>query len=329
MATEIHSTVDLRRKAIGGTDVSAILGMNPWRSAHDVWLEKLGLAETKLANPEAAEWGKILEDPISQKYARETGYRIYFPKPRFIRHPDRSWMGGSPDRLVVGQKRGVDVKTARLADAFKWGDPGTDEVPDAYLIQCHWYLALLDYDIWDIAALLGGQDFRIYEIQRDREFEDMLVRRAEQFWNQYIVARVPPPIDYSVGAERMLQALYPRHGEELLVADAEDERLVSALRVARHNIVAAKQHGDELENRLKERIGEHAGLMGQGWRATWKTPQDKPKTGLDIVNARKEIDWEAVFHALEVPTDHARAVIETYSQPIVRQRRFYFDYRGT
>ena len=60
-----------RRTGIGGSDVAAVLGLNPWKTPLDVWNDKLGLSEDK-GMTEPAYWGTVLEDTVAKELDRKS-----------------------------------------------------------------------------------------------------------------------------------------------------------------------------------------------------------------------------------------------------------------
>lgn len=64
-----------RRKGIGGSDASAIAGINPWKSPMAVWLDKTGQIEPEEAG-EAAYWGNVLENVVADEFKERTGFYL-------------------------------------------------------------------------------------------------------------------------------------------------------------------------------------------------------------------------------------------------------------
>src|SRR5262249_36732423 len=163
---------------IGGSEIAAILGMDPRRDAYSVYVEKLGLIR-RPAPGARMRWGKRIEQCIAQAYAEETNQQVeWIDETRVNR--DREWQVCTPDAMVVdpnaaawGRRyiRGVDAKNVAWDQAHLWGEPGTDSVPDPIFLQCQWYCSAEDLPWWDVAALFGGNDLRIYPIKRDPEIE--------------------------------------------------------------------------------------------------------------------------------------------------------------
>src|SRR6266849_2791235 len=151
----------------------------------DVWLDKMGLKE-ETPDPDRdflLDLGNSLEPVIAGLYEKQTGRTlIALAPPGIWEHPKHPMLLGSPDRLVRGERRGVELKSENLFQD-KFGESGTDQVPEHYLIQCAHYMAITNYDAWDVALLHGGARFNIYTINRDLELEKAMVEQLLNWWN--------------------------------------------------------------------------------------------------------------------------------------------------
>jgi putative phage-type endonuclease len=177
-----------RRTGIGGSDAAAALGLSPWKTAFQLYLEKIGEPEPTIES-EAFLWGRLLEPLVASEYGRRTGREL--APSGMLRHPNHGWMIGHPDRLVVGEpSRIVEIKTATGWAARDWGD-GIDAIPAVYVAQCCHYIALTGAAICDVAVLIGGSDFRVYSITADPEITQLLIDAEARFW-QCVERREPP-----------------------------------------------------------------------------------------------------------------------------------------
>ena len=61
-----------RRSGIGGSDAAAVMGLNPWKSPLDVYLDKTGQLMESPDNP-ALYWGRVLEEVVAREYSLEPG----------------------------------------------------------------------------------------------------------------------------------------------------------------------------------------------------------------------------------------------------------------
>lgn len=276
-----------RRAGIGGSDAAAILGYSPWKSAMQVWMEKMGLEEPERSEQEQfqLDLGTDLEPVIAKLYERQTKSQLYQPVLTPMVNPRHDFMLGSPDRLVLGELRGVELKTEnRYIDEF--GEPGTDEVPYHYLIQCAHYMAVLDYPVWDVALLKSGASFAVYHIERDLELETEMIESLGEWWNEHIVKKIPPDLDGSDAWRVYLKQRYPR---DILPIKTEGElnartlTVINNLRTIRQILSEYGELEQHCENEIKAVIGEHEGIVGDFGKVTWKKSRDGTHT-----------DWESV-----------------------------------
>ena len=140
-------------------------------------------------------WGTLLEDVIAKEYAQVTGYDVGV-EPNTIYHPKYKFLGANIDRWVDRWVNNgthiLECKTAGFNKGKEWGDSGTDQIPESYLVQVAYYAAICDVPKVDIAVLIGGQDFRIYTYERNKELEEKLIKIACNFWHNHIEKRIPP-----------------------------------------------------------------------------------------------------------------------------------------
>jgi putative phage-type endonuclease len=198
----------LRQQGIGGSDASVACGMSPYKQAAILYLEKRGEREPDdLSDNERVYWGTVLEDVVANEYSRRTGRKVRRVN-RILQSKAHPFMLASLDRDVVGEKRILECKTTDK-HTQGWGDPGTDQVPSHYLMQTQHYLAVTGAEIADLAVLIGGNDFRIYTIQRDEDLIQAMIQLETEFWKN-VVEGNPPAIDFDAkNALETVKLLYP------------------------------------------------------------------------------------------------------------------------
>jgi len=178
-----------RRRGIGGSDAAAILGLSRWRTPLDVYLDKRGESDP-LEESQAMFWGTTLEPVIRQRYSDVTGRDVLIPQ-GIIYHEKYPFMLASLDGFTHGN-RIVEIKTARFG--FEWGEEGTDEIPIEYIAQVQHYMTVTGYDVADVAVLIGGQDFRIYEVPADTELQEIMIAKEREFWGMVKAGTPPDPV---------------------------------------------------------------------------------------------------------------------------------------
>lgn len=195
-----------RRTGIGGSDVAAIMGFDPWREPLDVWREKV-LGDESRETP-GMRRGRIFEAPVLAKYAALTGAKL-LPLEGPIRD---GWRIGNLDGIarIDGWNRGVEVKTQSSDE--EWGEPGTDDVPVYYQTQAQWYMDLAHLEEFDFpivlwpshaaslrnligltpAEIVDALGISVYSMQYNATAAKQALEECERFWRDHVLTRVPP-----------------------------------------------------------------------------------------------------------------------------------------
>lgn len=202
-----------RQQGIGGSDVAATLGLSPWKSPRELYEEKRGGVE--IVEPsEPMRWGTLLEPVIRQEYAERTGRTVRVPTEALV-HPTHAFMCANPDGLT-DDGRVLEVKCAR--NAYGWGEPGSDAIPQHYLLQVQHYLIVSALPVADVAVLIGGCEYRQYEIPADPELQEMLIEGERAFW-EAVESGSPPDVDLdSPRSLEIVRKLYQGTSGEILTA---------------------------------------------------------------------------------------------------------------
>lgn len=279
--------VALRATGIGASEIAAIVGLSPYATAMDVWLQKIGAVEGKPDTPYMA-WGRKLESVIAEQYAATCGVELL--ESTTLRHPEHEWMLATPDRILADRSKLVEIKNVSAARSGEWGEPGMSEVPERYYLQVLWQMAVTGIDRADVAALVGGNDFRIYRVARDLRMEAWLIEIGRQFWFDHVVAEEAPPADDQETIARYLSIRYPRDSGQTVEATPEIEIWIDRLREAREAIEEAEALRLEAENRIKAYMGDAATLVSRYGTITFKATRDI-----------KFVDWKAAATAARLP----------------------------
>lgn len=265
-----------RKTGIGSSDAAAVLGLSRYKSALAVWLDKVGQAQPEAMN-DAMRWGLWLEPALATAYTERTGLAAVVPPRALYRHPDRFWQIASPDRLAEG--RIVELKTAGHRQANEWGDEGTDEIPEPYLIQVQHQMSVLDLPRADVAVLIGGQDFRVYSVARSEPLIERLTEIEGDFW-EHVLRREAPPADWTHPATpQLIESMYQPNDGKTVMLPPEAEKLVELYEFyadqARDGDTAKKQVRAELVALLGD---ASLGLLNDGRRVKRKVTERKGYT---------------------------------------------------
>lgn len=255
----------IRRTGITATDISAIAGLNPWRTAFDVFLDKVN-PEPRQVNKNMI-MGSLLEDDVLRLYLEEVDHDEYH-RYGTMKSPDHPEIIATPDATV--DDRLVEAKTT----GYEWED-----VPIYYVAQVHWQwgvLSDLGVDLDDyahLATLTGhhGFDLLIWEIEINREYLESLREMGRRFWRDHVLTESPPPL--TSGDADTMNLVYPRHNERgaIITANEEAERIFGLLTDFAIEHRLAEMGIDKCTAKLKDIIGEAPGIVfDSGHRITWK-----------------------------------------------------------
>ncbi len=256
-----------RKKGIGGSDVASILGINKWSSAIELWLDKTNQKNDPKEVNSAMEWGAILEPVIRNYFSTVTGKSVVEVK-AILQNPKYPFMLADIDGATTtnnGDPAILEIKTASEYKRDEW----LEGVPNYYLVQCQHYLCVTGVSKAYVAVLIGGNSFRIYEVDADPEVQQMLIAVERDFWNK-VQNMIRPDIDGSDAAKDLLDEIYRGGVEEEIVLPEEAIEWVDAYIEASADEDNAKAKKQEASNHLKEIMGDFDKASCLGHSISWK-----------------------------------------------------------
>jgi putative phage-type endonuclease len=266
--------LDERASYLGGTDIAAILTdvngkpLHKYKTPLQVFLEKKGLKQPVELN-EAMVHGINLEPYVAYCYSRYTGKKV---KPaELVRDSEVPYFAANPDFEVIGESRLLECKTAGYFVGVSEFGEGHDHVPDQYLVQCQWYLGVTGKDVCDLGAFIGGQEFRLYTIERDDSLINHIRQQAKEWWEAYILSDCPPPITGEDPDTDWVKSSYRQDDGEIIFAPPEIDELCVQLREARALASKSATEKARLENCIKEAMKTASTLQSSAGPITWKT----------------------------------------------------------
>jgi putative phage-type endonuclease len=273
--------LEVRKQGIGGSDAAAAVGLSPYKSPLELWLEKTG-RDTDLKKPDPKDtkepvyWGTLLEPIVAASYTQQTGHRVRKVN-AVLQHPGHPFMLANLDREVVGAREVqiLECKTAGEFGARLW----RDGVPDYVQIQVQHQLAVTGKEMADVAVLLCGQKLEVHPIRRDEALIANLIRLEAAFWD-YVTRDTPPPVDGSESAERALRCLYP--GSSNTVDFSNDRRLSSVfadLVSLKAAIKMQEEQAERLKQTLLQAMGDASVAQFETGKVSFKRSRDS--TALD------------------------------------------------
>lgn len=289
--------LEQRKRLITASDAAAICGVSPWKTAHDVYAEKVGLVPSWNGNYKTRR-GDALEPLGVELLANELAPLTVKRAGDVTRtHAILCWLGATPDALILDASGNEvatgEIKTAGVRAAADWDDVhGEPVIPDYYLVQVQVQLTVCAVRRAHVVAMLDSEDApRFYVVEHSPENETAILEACDDFRRHHLEPRIPPPIDGTLASARMVRALYPKPTRDFRVGDAESERLAKEYLEAQAAEKAAKERKKTAGDALCSLIGDHEGVAGQGWRALWRfqegTTYTVTREGGRVLDVRK------------------------------------------
>lgn len=262
----------VRRQGIGSSDASSAVGLNPYKSRLELWLEKTGRSNNEVSN-DAMYWGNVLEPIVAQEYSTQTGYKVRRVN-AVLQYPSQPFMLANLDREVINHPEGLGILECKTAGHYatkQW----EDSVPEWYQLQVLHQLAVTGRKWADVAVLLGGQEFRIYRINRDEEMIQNLIRLEQEFWH-LVQTDTQPKADGSESSARALALLYPHDNGATLdyVSDTAMNSLFTNLVEVRTTRQQAEAQEEAIRQQLQEKLGEATVAVFADGKVSWKRSKD-------------------------------------------------------
>lgn len=256
-----------RTKGIGGSDVSVIAGISPFKSVYQLWLEKTGQARPEEGGSEYAHFGTILEPVVRREFMERTGMKVR-QKHMLLQSEEYPFMFANLDG-VIREGGELCIFEAKTASAYKQ-DVWEEGTPAPYILQVQHYMAVTGAKKTYIAALVGGNHFFCHEIMRDEEMIGKIIAMEQHFWETYVVGGVEPVPDGSEATVRYFNERFPKSSGEMielpgeaLAACEEFERLSQQIKELE---TAKNAAANQLKSYLKE---AETGTVGDR-TVTWK-----------------------------------------------------------
>lgn len=275
----------VRKQGIGSSDAAAAVGLNPYKSQLELWLEKTGRdAALPKIDPQDEEspayWGNVLEPVVAWHYSKRTQRKVRRIN-AVLQHPNPElpWMLANIDREVIGAEdvQILECKTAGINGARLW----QDGVPEYVQLQVMHQLAVTGKLAADVAVLLGGQHLEIHRLERDESMIAQLIELERVFW-QYVESDTPPPADGSASAEAALRCLYPQDNGQTV--DFSDRAGLAAafleLKAVRQSLSEKETREAQLKQVLQQAMGDASHAVFSHGSISWK--QAKDSSVLDV-----------------------------------------------
>ena len=268
----------LREKRIGGSDVGAIIGVNPYKSIIDVYIDKTEGSTFKGNN--ATHWGHMLEGTVIKEFANRHSELIVYEAPYSI--VDNFFIANL-DSVLKDKETGdygvLEIKTTSIWNKKEWEE---DTIPQSYYAQVQHYLMLTGYE---------------FKIERNEEDIELIRNKASEFYNQNILKLIPPMPDGSDAYMEHLKkkALEIENNEVIEFADLEEK--VAKIKELSKEINSLKKEQDLLKEEVMLELINNGTQKGVAGKFKFniqirKTPdfEAMAKENLELMEQYKELE---------------------------------------
>lgn len=262
----------LRRRDVTASDAGALLGVSPFKSYFELWMEKAGRKPEDTEETAAMLRGKMLEVPALKMLAVDRPHwRVWQPNV-YLRDP-AARMGATPDAYAVDPERNgfgvVQVKSVE-PNAFRksWMNESGESEPPAYVLAQTIQEAHLAGADWAcVLALVIGNGIRLHivEVPIDQRVIRNIQRHVAKFWKS-IEDDNPPEPDYGRDG-RLLAAIYADdNGREIdLSGDNFLPALLEEREAIKERMRADKARVDEIDAEIIAKLGDYERAFLPGW----------------------------------------------------------------
>lgn len=244
-----------RSRGIGGSDVSAILGLNRWSSPLQVWMEKTGRSQEKRKT-----WpmmrGNALEGPLLDWFSEQTGIGVQRNLRTQVNRADQ-WMlvnldGATDDGGIA------ECKTTNWWMREEWED---GQVADHAELQAQWGMAVTGAPhAWVIVAV-SDSDPEWRRVDADDALHVTMYDACRKFWFDHVLADKEPDavaVDLPELRKRLPEP------DSVYLGDEESDHLAREYADAADREKVAKQMRADAQARLLQHLGDVSTLVVDG-----------------------------------------------------------------
>lgn len=184
-----------RMQGIGGSEISAVVGLNPYMSNVDLWELKTGAVEPEdISDKPYIKYGTQAEPLLRDLFKLDfPQYEVFYEENNSFRNSKFPWALASLDGWIRDETGRVGVwecKTTNILQSMqkeKWNH----QIPSNYYCQVLFYMAVIEADFAVLKAQMKTEfngipylQTRHYFIERADVQEDMdyLMEKGTEFW---------------------------------------------------------------------------------------------------------------------------------------------------
>lgn len=292
-----------RQKYLGGSDVAAVLGVSPWKTALDLFNDKIkprGPERTGRQLSRGIRWESVVAEMLTETLVAH-GHKVEIVGTnRRFKDPGHPFLAAEIDyeiRLDGAEEiTNVELKTVHPFKMREWGESGSDELPIHYTAQVAHGMGVTRRKSAMLAALFGADELRVYPVAVDQETIEAIRARCIAFWQNHVMQGIAPaPTNLAD-----LAKLFPKEIEDRPALLADNELTLMAMRAREigAQVKALESEAERIEFQIKLAMKECGELVlpNQKTAFTWKLQKGK-----SVDQERLKAEFPEAFKACMKP----------------------------
>jgi putative phage-type endonuclease len=220
------------REGVGGSDIGALMGKSPWKSAYQLWAEKTGQLSDEIEPSMPMKLGTAFEAPIRELFREQNEGWLKVYETGTWQSVANPILKANPDGIIEWEDGKLGVLEIKFTRQY-W-----DELPEHYNLQVQHYLQVLGLERGIVVAVAGG-DWKEFEVVWDDSLQKDMKKAVRAFYGLE-TSKKPPENDGSTSTYETVREL----SEGLQEGEMELGSLWS-------NLVATKAEADYWANALQ------------------------------------------------------------------------------
>jgi len=199
--------LELRRKTLGSSDMAAVLGVSPFQTEHDIYLEKTQDLEP-LVQTDAMARGNYLERALLHYAADELGAIIRNQR-RIVRGHR---IAANIDAVVIETGEPIEAKSFNFYSGADWGKEGTDQVPLNVIVQCHVHMIALKAEVCHVPVVGSSMVLQMFRVSYNENVANAIFESADEFWSN-VESGTPPDSKVSIETSKRVKRISGKSSE--------------------------------------------------------------------------------------------------------------------
>lgn len=282
-----------RTRGVGGSDVGAICGVNPWSSALQIYFSKTGqyTEEPSEASKERMHFGHVLEPIVAQEFVQRNSGLICAEANCTFSSRAFPFLLANVDRFVLNESGDIvgilECKTAGAQLSAEWEN---GEIPISYFYQVQHYMFVTGVHKGWICCLVGGNKFFQYDIFFDEDlYTNTILPQLCTFWNDYVLALKEPPTQSADNS--LFDSLFNNvENEEPLIFPDNFESIGQEYLEIKQRQKQDKKRLEELQAIIKGTLQDHITGYSPTYEFKWS-----PRTKTSIDSSYLKVHYPDIY----------------------------------